>query len=95
MIETKARSRQVARFALPLSDYVELRVPRGSVLLSLENEMERIYLHALTPCDTQEYEIRHLRIYGSASAFATTEVLKFIGSVLRQRKTLHVFEITE
>ena len=84
------------KFELPLEDYVELLLPKGSISLSAQVQDSNLQLWCLCNSEESLRERRVFRIIGTGH-FIEEENIKFIDTfqIMNGDLVFHVFEILE
>lgn len=88
--------KEIWKYTLRLQDKDELQVPAGSVILSVGNPKENLWVWILVNPNETEKETKKFRIYGTGHPVDESILGRFLGTVSFMDGNLifHVFEET-
>lgn len=86
--------RKVWKFPVQLDDRVNVRLPMGSTILTVDMQADELCLWALVNPDQRIHEVRTLRIAGTGHPI-TDEAVDHLGTFFLHDRALvfHVFEV--
>ena len=87
--------KKVLKYELPMNDFVEVDIPAGAQVVSVQSQGDGLYIWALVDPLEEITTRRIFRIAGTGHPITDPEKLRFIGTVLMYRGGLvfHVFEV--
>jgi len=84
---------KIYKYNLKITDEQAIRLPVGSVILSVANQYENLRLWALVDEKSPVLEDRHIEIYGTGHEMREDDFKRrFIGTVILHPYVWHVFE---
>jgi hypothetical protein len=90
--------KSVYKYPLPISDMVDLYLPAGAQILTLQVQRGNTCLWCLVETDNLAFEQpRRFRWFGTGHAIEDAERLTYVGTVLSPCESLvfHLFEVTD
>lgn len=89
-----AVSRTIYKYEVPLTDYIEIRLPVGAEILTFIMNNNISYVYALVDKNQSLYEIRKFRLYGTGHNF-DLKSYRYIGTVMKESGITFVFHLFE
>lgn len=87
-------NKTIYKYEIPLTDYIEIRLPVDAEILTFVMNNKIPYVYALVDKNQSLHEIRKFRLYGTGHDF-DLKSYKYIGTVMKESGITFVFHLFE